>query len=59
MRCPPDKQPFFIDEDGNQSPLFVPPSMLDEARQAWVRLWIEPTPMIDPSAPPSTDPQSK
>lgn len=46
LRRPADKLPFFVDGEGRESPLFVPPAMLDEARRLSPQLWIEATPII-------------
>jgi hypothetical protein len=55
MKRPTGKAPFFVDEQGNEGPLFVPPAMLAEARAAAPGTWIEPTPMLplDPPADPA------
>lgn len=50
MKRPEGLEPFYVDERGVESPLFVPPSFLERARAAIPGLWIEPTPEL-----PTTD----
>jgi hypothetical protein len=53
MNRPEGAQPFYVDERGRESPLFVPPSWVDEARRQLPGLWIEPTPFLQTREQPS------
>lgn len=45
MKCPAGKTPFRSDwRSDKPMPLFVPPAMLEAARAAKPKLWIEPMP---------------
>lgn len=46
MRRPEGLHPFYVEADGTETPLFVPPSFLEAARREFPALWIEPTPLL-------------